>query len=266
MSNQETKDLLGQAKSLAGMADYQEGSIVSREIIKKETGTVTVFAFADGQGALVIDAKQESKQWQMLMPPTDTALPMLEVAFVYGVSDKDKLMKGFTEYFEIAQELLTNLNEMEPNQIPPVQIPPAETRAVEGGTIHYYRLPAMAGLDKAIAPNTGISDRFFVMSLMPKMTQRLLASSQIDAAGPLKKKDQSLYAAWQFRVADLLSAIEPWVGYGMSISGMDDAASILEQVQVMMDVARCFKSASGVGYSEDGAMVMHYESRFEDLE
>jgi quercetin dioxygenase-like cupin family protein len=30
--------------------DFQEGSIVSREILKKDTGTVTVFAFAEGQG------------------------------------------------------------------------------------------------------------------------------------------------------------------------------------------------------------------------
>lgn len=33
-----------------GLVDYQEGSVVSREIIKKSTGTVTVFAFDAGQG------------------------------------------------------------------------------------------------------------------------------------------------------------------------------------------------------------------------
>ncbi len=35
---------------LADMVDYQEGSVVSRTIIKKKTGTVTVFAFDKGQG------------------------------------------------------------------------------------------------------------------------------------------------------------------------------------------------------------------------
>lgn len=30
--------------------DYQEGSIVSKEILKKETGTITLFAFDQGQG------------------------------------------------------------------------------------------------------------------------------------------------------------------------------------------------------------------------
>jgi quercetin dioxygenase-like cupin family protein len=32
------------------LVSYQEGSIVSREIVKKSTGTVTVFAFDEGQG------------------------------------------------------------------------------------------------------------------------------------------------------------------------------------------------------------------------
>jgi len=36
--------------NLANLVSYQEGSVVSREVIKKDTGTVTVFAFDKGQG------------------------------------------------------------------------------------------------------------------------------------------------------------------------------------------------------------------------
>lgn len=35
---------------LAGSIDYQDGAVVSRTIIDKKTGTVTVFAFDRGQG------------------------------------------------------------------------------------------------------------------------------------------------------------------------------------------------------------------------
>lgn len=41
------------AQQIANMKDmvaYQEGSIVSKEIIKKATGTVTIFAFDQDQG------------------------------------------------------------------------------------------------------------------------------------------------------------------------------------------------------------------------
>ena len=43
-------DLIGKAIDISGLAEYQEGSVVSREIIKKEVGTVTIFAFDKGQG------------------------------------------------------------------------------------------------------------------------------------------------------------------------------------------------------------------------
>jgi quercetin dioxygenase-like cupin family protein len=35
---------------LIDLVNYQPGSVVSREIIKKPTGTVTIFAFDEGQG------------------------------------------------------------------------------------------------------------------------------------------------------------------------------------------------------------------------
>ena len=42
--------LVAQTTKVADLVSYQEGSIVSREIVKKPTGTVTVFAFDEGQG------------------------------------------------------------------------------------------------------------------------------------------------------------------------------------------------------------------------
>jgi len=58
------------ASKIAGMVGYQQGSVVSREIIRKKTGTVTLFAFDKGQGlsehtasfdalVLVLDGKAE---------------------------------------------------------------------------------------------------------------------------------------------------------------------------------------------------------------
>ena len=42
--------LVGQAVRLVDLADYQEGSVVSRTVIDKKAGTVTFFAFDEGQG------------------------------------------------------------------------------------------------------------------------------------------------------------------------------------------------------------------------
>ena len=50
MEKETVQKIVGQAISLTDSADYQEGSVVSRTIIDKETGTVTFFAFDEGQG------------------------------------------------------------------------------------------------------------------------------------------------------------------------------------------------------------------------
>lgn len=40
----------GKTANVQGLVEYQAGSVVSREIIRQKTGTVTLFAFDRGQG------------------------------------------------------------------------------------------------------------------------------------------------------------------------------------------------------------------------
>ena len=42
--------LIGQPLKLINLVDYQESSVVSKQVIKKDTGNVTLFAFDEGQG------------------------------------------------------------------------------------------------------------------------------------------------------------------------------------------------------------------------
>ena len=44
------EEIRAKALELSALADYQAGSVVSREIISQKTGTVTVFSFDKGQG------------------------------------------------------------------------------------------------------------------------------------------------------------------------------------------------------------------------
>lgn len=46
----ETKFQPAQPANVAGLINYQNGSIVSREIVKGANGKVTLFAFDDGEG------------------------------------------------------------------------------------------------------------------------------------------------------------------------------------------------------------------------
>ena len=46
----DTSKLPVQSMKLADLVEYQEGSVVSRTIIEKKSGTLTLFAFDQGQG------------------------------------------------------------------------------------------------------------------------------------------------------------------------------------------------------------------------
>ena len=46
----EADSLVAQVLDLRDLAQYQSGAVVSRTIVDKPTGTVTVFAFDEGQG------------------------------------------------------------------------------------------------------------------------------------------------------------------------------------------------------------------------
>ena len=46
----EEKNIIGQIIPLRDLVDYQENSVVSRQVIAQKTGTVTIFAFDQGEG------------------------------------------------------------------------------------------------------------------------------------------------------------------------------------------------------------------------
>jgi len=44
------KEFLAKTLKMKDLVAYQDGAVVSKEVLKKETGTVTAFAFDQGQG------------------------------------------------------------------------------------------------------------------------------------------------------------------------------------------------------------------------
>ena len=48
--NHTIKSLMAESADMAALVEYQGGAVVSRTIIESKTGTVTLFAFDNGQG------------------------------------------------------------------------------------------------------------------------------------------------------------------------------------------------------------------------
>jgi len=78
---QDSEDLSAHALDLVGLIQYQEGSVVSRTILNKKTGTVTLFAFDEGQSLSEHTA------------PYDALVYILDGEAEVNVSGKDISMK-----------------------------------------------------------------------------------------------------------------------------------------------------------------------------
>ena len=77
------ENLVSKVLDLAGLVDYQSGTVVSRTIVNKKTGTVTLFAFDAGEA------------WSKHAAPLDALVEIVDGEVEIKISGQPyKLKKG----------------------------------------------------------------------------------------------------------------------------------------------------------------------------
>jgi hypothetical protein len=243
-------------------------------------------AFADNQGALVVDVSATGKQWVRHMPASPKPLPIIEMAVVATVSDAERLRQGAKEYFAVVRDAIALVREMNPEEAPDFELRKPQTRDIEGGTLHVYPLPEEWGVDSQVAPNGGLTDSAAAISMLPATTERLLRPAPLSADTPLDL-NRPAGTVVHFELHKLVGAIRPWIDYGLDVAmgnlksedeeNADEGSPaeqspmmlqlgfIVPQVQQFLDVASALRSISSVTYQEDDLWVTHSEMHFEDL-
>lgn len=267
------------------LAQYQQAKKVLLPLLARIDNAnrkMLIPAFRDGQGALVLDANAQSKQWLAMISPAEKLLAMIEPAFVFGVSDLELLKKGVAEYVAVIDEGLRKAHELAPDEIPPLTVPPPKTRKSGKGTIHFYPLPEEWGMDARLAPNAGLSRDVAALSLSLDQTERLLKTTPLALEGPLDDLDRPLASAAHFNFAAFVDAIAPWVEYavklgegeetfgdGNEVNGLVEQAEAgsesLGIISSVVEFLKCFRSYSSATSFENGAKVTHYELHFADM-
>src|SRR5262249_38619947 len=139
---------------------YDQVMQIAQPILKQvheATGKMLLPALKDGQGAFVFDAKLTSKRWSEMMPAADKPLPLPELALVLGVSDQALLKKGCEGYRDAINDTLAVAAKAGGGLLPNFKLPPPETKKLESGTLYYYSIPPIFGLDTQLQPNAGLS-------------------------------------------------------------------------------------------------------------
>lgn len=98
----EANELLAQTLDLNGLLDYQAGAVVSRTIIKKEAGNVTLFAFDKGEGlsehTAPFDALVQVTDGEALITLSGEEHKVSAGQFIIMPADQPHALKALTPY------------------------------------------------------------------------------------------------------------------------------------------------------------------------
>jgi hypothetical protein len=238
--------------------------------LDKNTATNLIPALADGQGAFVLDAKWSSKQWLQAVPATEKPLPMLEIGIVLGVSDADKLRKAAGEYLSIADDALVAARSLGnvAGAIGDFRLPKPETAKRPAGTLYFYKLPDDLGLDRAVAPTAGLSDKVAALTLSHAHAERLLASKPLAVdGGPLADPKKPLAGAFYCNWPAFVDAVTPWLELAApQVWPGPEREQFMPQVRTVLQVLKVYRGTTSATYLKDGVIVTERETVIKDLD
>jgi hypothetical protein len=232
-------------------------------------------AVADGQWGFVLDAKWSSKQWVAVLPPTEKALPLPEIAVVLGVSDPVKLRRAMSDYIDTVNDGIGTVRALveKAGAIGDFQIPAPQSVKRGAATLYFYPLPDAIPLDRRIVPTAGLSQNVAALTLSHDHAERLLKPTPLKVdGGPLSDAKKPLIGAVYFNWPALVDAAAPWVEIAThSILDKQDVPEkgrdeILDQVRTVLTVLKVYRGTTSATYLEDGAVVTHSETVIKDLE
>ncbi len=247
------------------------------ERFDKATRTQILPAFKDSQFAFVLDAGIRSKRWFPNFQ-TPTAMPMLEPAIVFGISNAEALRKGVEEYRLIINDAIAKARDFSPQKIQEFEIPPPETRPLQNGTMYYYNLPPV-GLDPQILPNAALSQHVLALTLSPRQSEAILSRTPLKVEHGLlaDAATRPLAMAAYFNWPALLNAARPWVHFGVraaikqsanengSKMGAEQIKSIMSQVDTVLDILKVLRNVQSVSYFEGKMLVTHTVTTVRDI-
>lgn len=245
------------------------------ERLNAATRDMLLPSLADGQCALVIDAKFKSKRLFQKMPALKTELPIPEPALVLGVSNPELLQKAIGEIRGIYNEAIDVIGKQKdlPDEVAKnlrfAKWPEPVVSTIDGGSIFSYPLPEHWGVDKNIVPNAGLSGNVAVLTLSAQQTGRLLKEMPLAVGGVLTDSNRPLAIAGWLDWTQLAAAATPWINYALEqmteqeLGGQKQIA--IDQAHTVLEVLSTIKSITSESYIEGNSIVKHSLLEIHDL-
>jgi hypothetical protein len=261
---------------------YQEISKIVIPLLKRfdaVTAKMLLPSLADGQAGFVLDGKWKSKQWQAALPTSDKELPMLEMALLVGVSDRDLLEKAMKSYGKLIDDALIKTKENAPPdfQLPFTKLPQPEVKDGKSGKLYLWRLPKQLQLDPRVVVTAGLSDKVGVLAFSAEHAERLLARQPLKVeGGPLADGKRPLSGAAYFNWPGFLDALSPWMLFAIDQAHLEQVLpggnaddkdaqkkqreTIVQHVRAVLNALKAIRVSTSATYLENGALITHSEA------
>jgi hypothetical protein len=262
---------------------YEEISKLILPLLKRWdeiTARMLLPSLTDEQAGFVLDAKWKSKQWHPALPTGGKELPMPELAFLVGVSDRALLEKAMKSYGKLVDDALALVKQHAPPDAQPpfTKIPEPEVKEVTGGKLYLWHLPEETKLDRRVALTLGLTEKVGLFALSAEHAERLLASKPLKVeGGPLADTKRPLAGASYFNWSGFIDAVSPWVLFAVDQAHLekvlpggedkkDDADAqkkqreeIFRHVRTVLDALKAIRLSTSATYLENGALITHSE-------
>jgi len=246
--------------------------------------TKLVPALADGQVGLVVDAKESTARLQKDLPASAARLPIIEPAIVLPLDDPKLFREGLSDLFELADESIAAWRAIDADAVPEgYEVPDPEKAALDRGAVWSFALPK-SGLDDQIRPAIGIDDDTAIFSLVRGQAARLLGKGRLRTGAELSEFAEPLAAAAALDWPAVVDALEPWIVYltrygcvqqrdGLVDASLEldaddetpEAKEALEHVAVVLEAARCLRTAVAETKVVGDAAVTHWRNVIRDM-
>jgi len=226
-------------------------------------------AMSDGQHSFVLQSGNlENNQWWKDMPPSNTPLPLPEMATVTGLSSKDGMIEAYDELFKWFDRVVLVIRKREPDFIPKdYEIPRPVESKVADGVQFTYPIPADFQVPESMAPHATFTENFMVSSFSKLQTQSLVTLQKSNISNPLLNSESPKASAAYINLGRLSQLALPWIVYGFESQGtaMDSVVAPEEgpmpevKAQDLVDLWKTLKSlgelASSTVAGKDGGTV-----------
>ena len=230
-------------------------------------------ALADGQCALVVDAKLMSKQIHKALEASEEPRPIIEPAIVIGISDAASFREALRQYWELLGDATGTISDTLPER-PQITLPEPKVQKTDVGEIFSVELPQQAGLDEQIGLYLGLNESVAVFATNEAQTRRLLTKTQLSVGGVLADVARPRARAVVFNLPGTLTAAMPWIEVGLKaaasqyIAPQDIAAQyqiVAPQLGTLVEVLSVIRGITSETYLKDGVVVTHILTEIRDI-